>query len=91
MSNMKALTLDDIKNRLKNMRVDNNVLYATKAFSFVVNDPNGDLKELKNVFISFAVTQYNENGKKERHYCSPGIVDKIQKIMDEYGEIYDIS
>ena len=71
MSNMKALTLDDIKNRLKNMRVDNNLLYATKAFSFVVNDPNGDLKELKNVFISFAVTQYNENGKKERHYCSP--------------------
>ena len=82
---MKPLTIQEIERQLRDMKVDNNILYAIKVFGFVVKGPDGKPTTLKNVFIGHTVTQ---NG--DRHYCSPGIIDKIQRVMNMYGEIYEI-
>ena len=91
---MIPLTIEDIKQKLLNMRVGEKGIKPARWFSFTVKGSkrcSGKTPlRINDAFFAIAVTQYDDNRCKCRHYCCPAVIDKIQKIIEKYGEVYDI-
>ena len=83
------LTIDEIRNILKNMVVDNINVMPVRYFSFMVknNDGETEYKIIRNALVAIAIT---DPSIKARNYNSPAILDKIQEFIDIYGPIYKI-
>ena len=86
---LKPLTIDDIKDRLKSMVVNNDDVLPIHAFHILVKNPDDNGTEyllVRNAI--FANCVHCQDGTK--NYYDEELINKFQHLIQKYGEIYKL-
>ena len=89
MNALKPLTIDDIKDRLKAMVVNNDDVLPIHVFHILVKNPDDNGTEyllVRNAI--FASCVHCQDGTK--NYYDEELINKFQHFIQKYGEIYKL-